>query len=133
MRLCTLLPDEQCLRLESNEHNESNQSILIRVRSSANSCRCPSCERPSRRVHSRYRRKLSDLPWQGLRVHVVWSTRRFFCDADECSQKIFAERQLTVAAPRSRRTERLSLAVRCIAIACGGKVGARLRIGLAYV
>ena len=130
MRVRALLPDDQSLHLDSVEHDEA--CVLIRVRSIANSCECPSCASPSGRIHSRYERKLTDFPWQVLRVRLVWSTRRFFCDADECPQKIFAERQLTVAAPYSRRTERLSLAMRCIALACGGEVGARLaeRLGM---
>jgi transposase len=132
MRVRTLLPDDQNLRIDSIEHDDASQCVLIHVRSIADSGTCPRCARPSKRIHSRYDRKLTDLPWQGLRVCVLWSTRRFFCDADECQQKIFAERQLTVAAPFSRRTERLSLALRCIAFACGGEVGARLaeRLGI---
>ncbi|MEQ9587327.1 MAG: ISL3 family transposase, partial [Parvibaculaceae bacterium] len=132
MRVRAFLPDEQSLELEDLEHDEAHQRVLIRVRSVANSCTCPKCGRSSQRTHSRYLRKLTDLPWQGLRVHLVWSTRRFFCDADECLQKIFTERLPAVAAPHSRRTERLTLAIRCIGFACGGEIGTRLadRLGI---
>ena len=132
MRVRTLLPDEKCLRVEGIEHDEEEQFVLIRVRSVAGSCVCPNCERPSKRVHSRYERQLTDLPWQGLCVRLIWSTRRFFCDFNGCSQKIFSERQPTVAAPHSRCTARLSLAIRCIGLACGGEVGSRLaeRLGI---
>jgi transposase len=29
---------------------------------------CPTCRRPSGRIHSRYERRLHDLPWQGRPV-----------------------------------------------------------------
>ena len=34
--------------------------------------RCPTCDYPARRVHSRYRRTIADLPWRGapVRFHV---------------------------------------------------------------
>jgi transposase len=127
-----LLPDQQSLRLEEIEHNKENQRVIIRVQSVSKTCACPKCKSLSGRVHSRYQRKLTDLPWQGLFVHMAWITRRFFCDVEECSQKIFTERLAAVAAPYSRRTERLSLAIRCIAFACSGEPGARLaeRLGM---
>jgi transposase len=37
---------------------------------------CPDCGTPSYRVHSRYTRRLGDLPWEGLPVRIVLSTRR---------------------------------------------------------
>jgi transposase len=127
-----LLPDQQSLRLEEIEHDKENQRVIIRVQSVSKTCACPKCKGLSGRVHSRYQRKLTDLPWQGLFVHMAWITRRFFCDVEECSQKIFTERLAAVAAPYSRRTERLSLAIRCIAFACSGEPGARLaeRLGM---
>ncbi len=132
MRVHTPLPDETTLHLEGVEHDEADACIVVRVRSSADCCRCPGCERPAKRVHSRYERHLADLPWQGLRVRLIWSTRRFFCDVHECSRKIFAERQPAVAAPHARRTARLSLVIRCIGLACGGETGSRLaeRLGI---
>jgi len=127
-----LLPDQQSLRLEEIEHDKENQRVYIRVQSVSKTCACPECKGLSGRVHSHYQRKLTDLPWQGLFVHMAWITRRFFCDVEECSQKIFTERLAAVAAPYSRRTERLSLAIRCIAFACSGEPGARLakRLGM---
>jgi transposase len=46
---------------------------------------CPVCGTPSGRVHSRYARRLGDLPWEGLPVRIVLSTRRFYC-VDEGSR-----------------------------------------------
>jgi len=132
MRVRAMIPDKVCLRVSDVEIDDERQFVRIRVRSTAPSSACPCCGQSSKRVHSNYDRKLRDLPWQGLSVQIAWSTRRFFCDSDECLRKIFAERQPTVAAPHARRTERMSLAIRCIAFACGGEVGTRLaeRLGI---
>ena len=60
--------------------------------------------------------------------------RKFFCSNDACQQKIFVERLPKVAAAHGRRTERLSVAIGCIAFACGGEGGARLadRLGIKF-
>jgi len=68
---------------------------------------CPECGRSSRRVHSWYQRRLSDLPWEGIPVRIELRVRRLFCDNDECGQRIFTERLAEtapwyVAAPGDR-------------------------------
>jgi hypothetical protein len=40
---------------------------------------CPVCGTASRRVHSRYLRKLADLPWEKLPVVILLQVRKFFC------------------------------------------------------
>lgn len=93
---------------------------------------CPRCHRSSHRVHSRYRRRLADLPWQGRTVIIIVIARRFRCDADECPRKVFAEHMPNVAASHARRTSRLA-DIQChIGVALGGAAGARLarRLGL---
>jgi transposase len=88
--------------------------------------RCPLCHRLSLRIHSWYRRRLEDLPWEGIPVGIELHTRRFFCDNAACSQRIFTER-LSQTAPRyARRTGRLSIALQQITWALGGAAGSRL-------
>src|SRR5271170_8292860 len=53
---------------------------------------CPCCGQLSRQVHSRYTRKLGDLPWQGRSVRLHLRVRRFFCLTSACPRTIFAER-----------------------------------------
>jgi transposase len=53
---------------------------------------CPVCGTASARIHSRYRRTLSDLPSQGRRVVLTVCVRRFRCVLTDCRQRIFAER-----------------------------------------
>jgi transposase/predicted transcriptional regulator len=52
---------------------------------------CPSCGVNSRRVHSRYWRRVWDLPWFNWPVQLVIRARRFFCDTAECLRRIFTE------------------------------------------
>ncbi len=48
---------------------------------------CPDCHQPSNRMHSRYTRRLADLPCQRRAVQLLIQVRRFFCDAPTCSRK----------------------------------------------
>src|SRR5690242_14418558 len=53
---------------------------------------CPRCGRLARRVHSVYRRTLTDLPWGRYAVTLHLTVRKFFCDAATCPRRIFTER-----------------------------------------
>ena len=93
---------------------------------------CPLCGTASRRVHSRYRRKLQDLPWEGMPVVVLLQTRRFFCVESSCPRKIFTEPLPGTVARYARRSCRSSEALNWLTLALGGRAGARLarRLGL---
>jgi len=104
-------------------------TVAVRVRGAAGSC--PLCRRPSRRVHSRYVRRLGDLPWQGRVGQLDLQVRRFRCPAPECPRRVFAERLPAVALPRVRRTTRLAEAQCRVAFSVGGEAGARLASRLA--
>ena len=54
--------------------------------------RLPTCRRPSGRIHSRYERRLHDLPWQGRPVILRLRARRFRCPDPACPRRTFAER-----------------------------------------
>jgi transposase len=99
--------------------------FVIAVRGAATVCRCPMCGGVCSRVHSQYRRRLRDLPAAGARIRLILRTRRFFCDAQACGRRIFAERFETIE-PRARRTSRLDDVVHCLAIALGGRPAASL-------
>ncbi|MCA1731768.1 MAG: ISL3 family transposase [Actinobacteria bacterium] len=87
----------------------------------------------SPRVHSRYTRTLTDLPWQGIPVNVRLRVRRFFCDEKVCKRTIFADRLPGVAAHYSRRTERLESWFTHVSFALGGEAGSRLLKDLGVV
>jgi transposase len=97
----------------------------ITVRASKESSTCPSCGTASRRVHSRYHRRVGDLPLSGRSVELVVIARRFRCEAVLCGQQIFAERFATnVLAPSARRTGRLDCIVHHLGLALGGRPAA---------
>lgn len=93
---------------------------------------CPDCSHPSRRIHSRYTRKLADLPWANVPVRLRISVRKLYCDNPACPRRIFAERLGGVAKPYARRTDRHAEALELVALALGGRAGARLaaKLGL---
>ena len=65
---------------------------LITVRPVERASACPGCGSLSERVHSRYRRRLADLPISGRPVRLVVLARRFYCNAVLCGRQVFADR-----------------------------------------
>ena len=100
-------------------------ATLITIRHASKASACPGCGANSARVHSRYRRRLLDLPMAGRSVRLVVLARRFHCDAVLCGRRIFTERfDREVLAPWARRTARLDKIVHHLAIALGGRPAA---------
>ena len=100
--------------------------LVITAHARRRTVTCPLCDQAATRVHSRYRRTVADLPWQGLRVRLVLDTRRFFCDTATCARRIFTERFPSTVAPYGRRTRRAAAALEAVGFAVGGRPGARL-------
>jgi transposase len=94
---------------------------VIAVRASGSFGLCPSCGTVSRRVHSRYRRRVTDLPLSGRIVQLLVIARRFRCDAVLCGRQIFTERFEGVLDPSARRTARLDSIVHHLGLALGGQ------------
>lgn len=114
------------IELELDQIAFAAGELIVTARARRRVVACPVCGHASRRVHSRYERTLADLPWHGLRVRLTVQVRRFFCDAPECTRRIFTERLPRTAAPYARRTARAVDALAAIALAVGGRAGARL-------
>jgi len=127
----TLLADPAVLRIEKIVAEKS--SLIIFVSSVQKQVRCPVCQHISVKRHSRYARRLTDLPWQGVAVKLCLSMRRFFCTNDLCARKIFAERLTKVAADFARRTLRLNESLTALAFALGGEAGRRLAEKLGFL
>ncbi len=103
---------------------EADGEILVTAASTAWCARCPLCQAPSQRVHSRYVRHASDLPCAGRGVRLQLTTRRFRCDEASCCRRIFAERFGDgVLSARARRTARLEGIVHHLGLALGGRPG----------
>jgi transposase len=101
--------------------------ILITARCRAAAGECPDCGRQSGRMHSRYERRLLDLPSLGRAVQLRVAVRRFRCATPGCRRRIFAERLDDVVAGRSaRRTSRLETIIHYLGVALGGRPAAAL-------
>ena len=100
--------------------------VELRVAATAARAPCPLCRHPSARVHSRYERRVADLPWSRSRVVLRVQARRFRCLVAECPRRIFCERLPAVAAVYARRTPWLAALLCAVGIALGGRPAARL-------
>ena len=100
-------------------------AALITVRALTAACACPGCGTRSERIHSRYRRRLADLPIAGRPVRLMVLARRFYCKAVLCGRRVFTERFDTeMLVPCARRTTRLNHIVRHLGLALGGRPAA---------
>ncbi len=80
----------------------------------------------SRRVHSRYRRQLADTASGGQEVLIHLEARRFFCGNGACAKGTFAEQIPGLTSRYGRRTCGLDSVLVAVAMALGGRAGARL-------
>nr|WP_225954534.1 ISL3 family transposase [Kibdelosporangium phytohabitans] len=85
-----------------------------------------------RPVHSRYDRRVADVPAAGVPVVLWLRMRRFFCDNKTCSARTFAEQVDGVTTTHARRSPRLRAMLESIGLAVAARAGARLagRLGL---
>lgn len=126
-----LCPSSAELRLEQVAF--ADDLITITATGRRHEVACPSCGVRAGRVQSRYGRTLADLPWQGVRVRLLVTVRRFFCDVPGCRRRIFAEPLPATAARYARCTCRAGALLEVLGFALGGRAGARLaaRLGVA--
>lgn len=97
-------------------------ATVITIRPTSGTSLCPGCGASSGRIHSRYQRRLTDLPLAGRPVRLVIVARRFRCVTVMCGRRIFTERFDDGAlAPWARRTARLDLVVHHLGLALGGR------------
>ncbi|MFF4948737.1 transposase family protein [Streptomyces chattanoogensis] len=76
--------------------------------------RCPHCQQPAARLHSRYWRSVAGLPVGDHRMIVRHPVRRLFCDQNRCRCGTFVEQVAGLTEPRHR-----------CARSCGSTAGAR--------
>ncbi len=126
----TLLPSTSevelvCLRPRSG-------LIEVELRTSRPSSCCPVCGTASRRVHSRYLRRLGDFAVGRCSGFGPATDPQVFCVVETCRQRIFTEPLPGTVLRYSRRTLRSCEALDWITVMIGGQAGARLasRLGL---
>ena len=77
-------------------------------------------------MHSRYDRRLLDTAVAGQETLIQLRVRRFVCANAACAKKTFAEQVPGLTVRYGRRTNRLTAVLRAVALAQGGRAGARL-------
>ena len=80
----------------------------------------------SLRVHSRYERRLLDTAIGGCEVVICLAVRRFACRSPECAKVTFAEQVSGLTSRHARRTPAVTAVLQAVALALGGRAGARL-------
>jgi len=79
--------------LTCQQVNYLDQQLIVSLTSIATKANCPLCGQLSRRIHSRYSRRLTDLPVAGQTC--IWQIKacKFFCDNVDCHRRIFTQPQ----------------------------------------
>lgn len=111
---------------------QGEASLLIQVISERVAACCPLCGQSSDVVHSRYRRRLKDVPCGGQAICLQLTVHKFFCRNLQCPRKIFTERIPPFVEPWAQTTVRFTQALQAIGFATSGSLGARLatRLGI---
>jgi transposase len=107
------------------------ENLTVHLTTTAPAAACPLCGYDSPRVHSRYTRRLDDLPCLGRCLRLQIAVRRFVCARSDCQWRVFTERLPGFAAPWARTTDRLRQAQADIGSSLGGEAGARLAARMA--
>ena len=87
-------------------HKMEDDSIVMYVEPARKQARCPYCSTESGKAHSRYERKLQDLPIQGRKVTIYLTNRKYFCMNEDCDHRTFTE-QFSFYEPKATKTKRL--------------------------
>jgi hypothetical protein len=104
----------------------AGRSVHVLARACAGEAACTGCGVVSRRVHSSYQRRLADTASGGQEVLIDLQVRRFFCGNQACAKTTFAEQVPGLTTRYGRRTGQLQAVLQAVALALGGRAGARL-------
>lgn len=104
----------------------AGDTLLVDAHPAQATARCPDCQRPSSRVHSRSLRLPRDLPLAVYRVRLRLRVRRFFCLTDSCPRRTFAEQVPELLPRRAQRTSRFTQSLHDLSLSLGGRPAARL-------
>jgi transposase len=112
--------------VEVEEVSRAGGSVRILARPRSSSAVCPECGAVSLRVHSRYQRRLLDTAIAGCEVVICLAVRRFACLSPQCAKVTFAEQVSGLTSRHARRTPAMTAVLQAVALALGGRAGARL-------
>jgi zinc-finger of transposase IS204/IS1001/IS1096/IS1165 len=106
------------------------RSVRVRARTCGSAVACPECGVLSRRVHSRYERRLLDAAAGGRELMICLSVRRFLCLGAGCAKVTFAEQVPRLTSHHARRSPGLSGVLEAIALAAGARLSGQLTAGV---
>src|SRR5947209_14235883 len=89
MEVSPFLPLGEGLQIE--RVMEFADRLLVHVACMSTPTSCPLCGTAAHRIHSRYSRRVADLPCAGRQVTLRLTVRKFFCPNPACPRHIFAE------------------------------------------
>ena len=89
------------------DYKYEGNTLIINVERTNKVATCPHCEKKSSSIHSKYVRKIKDLPIQEYKVILNITTKIFFCKNKKCSTNTFSE-QFNFIENHSRMTKRLN-------------------------
>jgi transposase len=112
--------------VEISEITEGSDGVVAHAAARGVEQCCPRCSMASGRVHSRYQRRLADLPVAGRLVELCLTVRRFFCVNAVCGMRTFVEQVTGLTRRRARRSEPLRTMLTSIGLALAGRAGVRL-------
>lgn len=124
-----IFPENTSLQVEQITQDET---LTVSISSTETRAICTYCGTMATHIHSRYQRRLRDVPVSGYAVKLLVEVRRFFCQNPSCPRKTFAEAFVSLAQRFAQRTNRLQVMLQHLGLALGGEAGARLgaRLGL---
>jgi transposase len=124
MSLTALFPQLRGLRIEQVRADADGLAVVATA--TQRTALCPVCSSLAAHVHSRYQRRIADLPCAGHAMTILIHARRFFCHNPHCPRKTFRERLPTLVPPRARSSYGVRAMLTHIGCALGGAAGARL-------
>ena len=100
-----------------------DSGVTAHLTSTAVSAYCPLCGQVSKRIHSHYNRRLTDLPVAGQPF--VWQLKvyKFFCDNQACDRRIFTERFTQHIQPYARWLSNCQGQLKQLGLVAGGRYG----------
>jgi transposase len=101
-------------------------SVRIKARTTTKEADCPGCGTSSGRRHSHYERRLSDTAVSGQEILIHLRVHRFFCRNGGCGKTTFVEQVPGLTVRYGRQSIRAGEVLRAVALALGGRAGARL-------
>jgi transposase len=124
MEVSPFLPLGEGLQIE--RVMESADRLVVSVSSTSSRACCLLCGVFAQRIHSRYTRRVADLPCAGRQVTLRLTVRKFFCPNPTCLRKIFAEQFPDLVQAYARITNRLHDALVALGLATSGEVTSQL-------